>query len=112
VRRRVPPRAHLNGARTTRLLTVGIVAAGLLFVASVGWSTWRTRDDIDRNQQALTALCVLRADQDKRIESAEQFLRDYPKGIPGIPIAVIQSSLANSRRTRKALDNLDCKEEP
>jgi hypothetical protein len=112
MRRRTPPRAHLNGARTTRLLVFGLIAAGLVFVLATGWTAWRTRGDIDRNEQALTALCVLRADQDKRIESSEQFLRDYPKGIPGIPIAVIQSSLANSRRTRKALDNLDCKEEP
>ena len=67
---------------------------------------------IDRNAAALVALCTLRYDLDLRISTSQAFLAEHPHGIPGIPLSVIEQGLANSIRTRAALNVLDCKEVP
>jgi hypothetical protein len=67
---------------------------------------------IARNATALTGLCALRYDLDLRITASQAFLAEHPKGIPGIPVSLIQQSLANSIRTRSALHVLDCQEAP
>jgi hypothetical protein len=78
--------------------------AGAVLVASFA----RTGQKADQNATALTALCALRADIDARIEQSQQFLDANPQGTPGIPVSLIRTGLANSKRTRTALSVLDC----
>lgn len=107
------------------LLALLAVVAGVALVAALATGEERT-DDVrvvaeqaelaalaahqaaEEAQKALVALCALRADLDKRIASSERFLRKNPEGIPGIPASVIRQGLENSRRTRAALEILNC----
>lgn len=61
-----------------------------------------------KEHRTQTALCALRVDVEKRIESSQNFLLENPNGTPGISVAVIRSSIMNSERTVKALSGLTC----
>lgn len=54
------------------------------------------------------ALCTLRGDLEQRVEASQRFLREHPKGIPGINAATIQSGIVNQQRTVDALSGLNC----
>jgi hypothetical protein len=54
------------------------------------------------------ALCQLRLNLETRVAGSRKFLRDNPKGIPGIPPALIRQSIAEQNQTIKALSNLNC----
>ena len=61
------------------------------------------------NQTANTqALCALRADYQKRIDTSRKFLVTHPRGIPGISAGVIRTGIVNSQRTVTALGPLTC----
>lgn len=55
-----------------------------------------------------TALCTLRHDLEKRIETSQQFLEENPNGIPGFSAEVIEQSIANQQDTIEALEVLRC----
>jgi hypothetical protein len=75
-----------------------------------------------QNRTAVTGLCLLRDDLGKRIAAStkqisrsEQFLREHPNGIPGIPASLIREGLKSQMlvlngqiRTLKALDVVKC----
>lgn len=65
-----------------------------------------------QGKQAHDALCVFRADLDRRAVDGENFIADLVAGrrdpIPGITIADLQRSVAGQRSTLEALSNLDC----
>jgi hypothetical protein len=98
------------GVRHAFQLVVGGV--GLLFVitAALGFYVLiLARHNAHVANQTRGALCALRSDVDKRISSSRDLLELYRQGpIFGIPRAVIVSSLSNSKRTRKSLENLHC----
>jgi hypothetical protein len=54
------------------------------------------------------ALCTLRNDLQIRVNQTEEFLRENPDGLPGIPRAALDQSLTNQRNTIKALEQLEC----
>lgn len=56
------------------------------------------------------AVCVFRADLEKRVETSKQFLKEHPNGIPGIPASLIKNSIENIQKTIDSLKRLDCKE--
>ena len=56
------------------------------------------------------SLCSFEHDLQQRIISGEQFLKDHPDGIPGVPVAVIQTSLDNQKLTLQSLSGLNCEE--
>jgi uncharacterized membrane protein YedE/YeeE len=101
---------HANG----RVLTGVLVGAVLcLFVTFVYlWAT--NRQDIDRNETALVALCAQRHDLDLRIARTQEIL-DQTRGkefVFGIPRKLLVDGQVQSMATRRSLDILDCKEEP
>lgn len=90
-----------------------VIAATLVATAGVLGFLIRAnarRGDEIRQQAAMTAgaLCSLRSDLEQRVRSTEDFLRDHPRGIPGIPVATLKTSLDGQRRTVNALGSLDC----
>lgn len=94
-----------------KMLAAALVGALVAWFGIVGYVFLNSRERIDRSETAVVALCALRVDLDKRIESSEALLYENPSGtVFGIPRSVITSSLQNSRRTRKTLNILDCKE--
>jgi hypothetical protein len=54
------------------------------------------------------ALCALRGDLEKRVESSRTFLIEHPEGIPGIPAQTIRQGLVNQQHTIQALSSLSC----
>lgn len=56
------------------------------------------------------ALCTFRGDLERRVQSSRDFLRDHPKGIPGIPSVTIRTGITNQQRTIDALQDLECEE--
>jgi hypothetical protein len=91
--------------RLLALITIlGVLAIPVLVI----YVNHLQAERIAENSQTRVALCALRADLDKRIESSETFLAEHPQGIPGIPASLIRQGLVNSKRTRKTLEILTC----
>ena len=93
-----------------------VTATCLLFVITAGLGVYvlnLAHQDGRTANRTNAALCSLRADLDKRIASSQAVLEIYPQGpVYGIPRSVIQQSLVNSKRTRRALMVLHCEEAP
>lgn len=85
------------------LFMLGLLVAGIVSIAE-------QRSAIKRESARSTvALCSLRKDLEVRIDSSEKFLRDHPRGIPGITPALIKDGINNQKRTINALRVLNCK---
>ena len=101
-----------NLQRGLRTLTVATVALYIFLIAVVGYFRFessQSREDI--RAVAITtgeALCSFKSDLRVRLEVAEEFLEDHPKGIPGIPASVIEDGIRNQEVTLKALEPLTC----
>lgn len=54
------------------------------------------------------ALCSVRHDAERRVQQAQQFLVDNPKGIPGIPVSLLQQTINTSQSTVNSLAPLHC----
>lgn len=98
--------------RTLRVLGIATVALYLVVVVAV-FLVYRDanqkRDALRRDEVNTTAaLCALRVDVERRIESSQGFLKEHPDGIPGFNAAAVKASLVNSQRTVKALSGLTC----
>lgn len=98
--------------RTIRITYFLAIVAGAAWVTvlSIGLSSQvRSTHRLARQgKQAHDSLCVLKADLARRITDADEFLRQHPHGIPGIPAKAIQASLTNQRSTLTALETLTC----
>lgn len=80
------------------LLLIAVLFAGLYFQG--------------RANTAEAALCAIKANEERRVDSSEQYLEDVRKGrrdsIPGITESDIRSSISRSQDTIRALDGLHC----
>jgi hypothetical protein len=82
-----------------------VVAAGVTGFAKIS----AQQDDIQRlGERTNDALCALRGDLQERVRSGEQFLATHPRGIPGVPVTTLRTSIAGQRRTIVALSSLKC----
>jgi hypothetical protein len=82
-------------------------------LAVAGIAGWQIRVNDLKHVNAIatqnqTALCALRTDLERRVETSKQFLLDNPNGIPGISGATIRQSITNQESTIDALSNLNC----
>lgn len=68
----------------------------------------QTRRLARQGTEAHDAICTLRADLDRRVAASDRFLKEHPKGIPGVPLRSILESLRNQRQTLAALSGLTC----
>ncbi len=80
--------------------------------AGVIWTAHENRQRTAEGRQAHQALCVFKADLQRRAEAAAAFLQAHPDGIAGIPVATLQTSLVNQVSTIRSLDRLRCDPPP
>lgn len=59
-------------------------------------------------RQAHDAICALREDLQRRIATTEQFIRDHPEGIAGIPVAELERSVESQKLTVDSLYEAKC----
>lgn len=62
------------------------------------------------SENSKKALCAYQADLKQRIVSGEQFLKDNPNGIPGIPAPTIRAGLDNQKQALKSFAIVNCPE--
>lgn len=87
--------------RTLRGLVIATVVLAVVLLGSVVWVYVNANVTGD-------ALCALRGDLERRVETSKDFLVEHPKGIPGISAQTIKQGLANQQRTITALSGLNC----
>jgi hypothetical protein len=92
-----------------------VAATVFLYAALIGVGTYgyvsRSHDLAKINQVTTTtktALCLFRENIEKQVDTSEEFLKNNPDGIPGLPAATIQASIDRQKDTLKALDILEC----
>lgn len=95
----------------SRKITRGFVLLTLVFLLLLGGLSWQLH--VNRNlgrqgQEAHDALCVFKADLQRRYGVGLEFIRTHPRGIPGIPAATLTTSLNNQKATLGSLSRLDC----
>jgi hypothetical protein len=98
------------------LVYVFVVAAGSVGVARVETIAEDASDlgrenanRIKETEESRDALCVLRADLERRVATSRDFLEENPAGIPGIPARTIRDGIRNQERTIEALSGLSCR---
>lgn len=84
------------------------VVALVLFTGALLVRTHDLRKLDQIAQSTNAALCTFKRDLERRYATAVEFLKDNPEGIPGIPAADLERSLASQRATLDALANLQC----
>jgi hypothetical protein len=89
-------------------LMLPVWAERLWLVALSGLVLWSVWAQAQQNDRTTGSLCELRHDLERRVASSEEFLRDHPRGIPGIPAATLKVGVDGQRRTIRALSNLPC----
>lgn len=118
----VPKRWLWALAGATLLLYAVVVVLGIALYVVSHRTDNKLQAQIRRNEKATIALCLQRGNLDTRIasdartlERSRKFLRDHPRGIPGVPVALIQQgidddalTLHRSRVFRHNLSILDC----
>lgn len=82
-----------------------LVRATVVLFAATAFVAVAGKLQADRSTDAL---CALRVDLQKRVETSERFLRENPEGVPGISPTVIREGIVNQQRTIAALSKLDC----
>jgi hypothetical protein len=104
----LPKQVGKEVVRNTRFAYT-ILGLGLILALVVGGTAIQgNRDRAREGQQAHAALCVLKHDYKERVKQSEKFLKENPKGIPGIPTSVIQNSIKNQKATIVSLKVLKC----
>lgn len=63
-------------------------------------------------RQSTDALCALRGELRDRVTASQDFLRENPEGIPGIPDELLRDRLREQRRAVGALSPLRCSRSP
>jgi cytochrome c-type biogenesis protein CcmH/NrfG len=110
-----------NGEVDRRLATLSAwVTAGICFlivfaISVMGvlvWQAQKTGQQAKALEKVATethdSLCALKSDLQKRYVAGTKFLKENPKGIPGISAAQIKQSLSNQESTLLSLEPLDC----
>jgi hypothetical protein len=90
---------------------IAVVAVSFLVLVVMAWQIKATRDLAAQGEEAHVALCALRVDLERRVQASQDFLREHPEGIPGIPTATIKQGIDNQKKTIDALGFLECEVE-
>jgi hypothetical protein len=93
--------------RSKALVVLLIIIFGQ--AAYADFQVFELAGQISTNQQGDTqALCAFRDDLRNRSQSAQNFLKHHPHGIPGISPATIRASVTGEQHTVRALSPLKC----
>lgn len=87
------------------------IMVGLLMMA-MAWIMYQNRQLAKQGKEAHDAICTLKDDYRRRIDTSSQWLEQHPEGVPGIEPSVIQNSISNQIATLRALDDVDCDNDP
>jgi hypothetical protein len=98
--------------RGIRILGVATVALYVVVVIAVVlvWLDSQAKRDALRLETTRTtnALCTLKGDLIARINLSKAFLKDHPKGVPGISATIIKNDVAYQQQTVDALAVIKC----
>jgi hypothetical protein len=101
----------MNWLRNNSHVVAYLIFTGL-FIASLWLTTHQaeqSRADLKRETTKINfALCELRYNIERRVQTSEQFLVDHPEGIPGIPKSTIVQGITDQKENLKALTILSC----
>jgi len=76
--------------------------------ATIGLTVIVTTRQSRQGARAHSALCALRGHYVREISRSQEFLRAHPRGIPGIPPAVIRTGVKDEQFTVDSLAGLHC----
>lgn len=84
-----------------------LVAATVAVYLALGGIGFYTYSSASANRQAV---CNLRGDLERRVESSESFIREHPDAVRklGFTKAQVQKEISNQRRTLSALSVVGC----
>ena len=88
-----------------RSLRILVLATVVLYVAIGGLGVKVYLD----SKNTTNALCAFRQDLERRVLASTDFLKENPKGIPGVSPRLILQGIENQQRTITALKDLNCK---
>jgi hypothetical protein len=94
---------------TDRALAAFIALFCMLVATSLVLSAVALNRVNDLTNRVTGSLCALRHDLEERVSNGEAFLREHPRGIPGIPAATLKQSIGGQVRTIRALSDLRCR---
>ena len=97
-------------------LSANVTATQSKVIAKVSIRTSRSTAKLAREnrklirdgQQAHDVLCIFKSKLKRDIRASQDFLREHPEGIPGIPVALIAKSLSDNKRDLRSLKGLKC----
>jgi hypothetical protein len=104
----VPPQTLRYIAIATTVLYIALAVVVVYVFLNARHTTNNLRAISQRNATAVAGLCALKLDLAVRVASSEEFLRQHPEGIPGVPVSVIRSGIVNQRHTLDALAVVKC----
>lgn len=81
-----------------------IIATAILYLTVIGATIYT----YSQTHSTTQAVCALRSDLESRTASGEKFLKEHPKGIPGVPARTIEEGIHNQDRSIRALSGLSC----
>lgn len=83
-------------------MAVVLVTFAVLIFAT--WQVAQNRKTARQGQLAHDALCALNQRNIDRIAQSQEFLRDHPDGIPGIPVKLIKDGIKADSSTVAVLN--------
>lgn len=81
-----------------------VVCTAIIFLISVGTAVYAAVQASVQHQ----AVCALQDDLERRIRSANDFLKEHPEGLANVPPATLRESIRNQERTLTALSIVRC----
>jgi uncharacterized protein HemX len=108
--------AQVRRLRRWVLFTALLAAVGAATAAYGFHRASQARQNVERltlltraeARETTRSLCTLREDLERRAKASEAYLRENPRGIPGVPLRTLRDSLTNQQRTISALAGIDC----
>jgi hypothetical protein len=93
----------------TQLAAAAFVLSLVLLLAMGGVIVFVVANKSNEGSETHAAVCALTEDLEQRTDSARDFLRTHPQGLPGIASASqLRESTHNQERTLEALSAVSC----
>ena len=79
-----------------------------LLLGGLAWQILANRHLAQDGLEAHDALCVFKADLERRYQNGKEFFVRHPTGFAGMSPTTLANSLRNQQATLESLDRLDC----
>jgi hypothetical protein len=101
-------RVRVGPVKGLKIAIAAFVISVALFVVVVAGGAYLLTHKSNEGSETHEAICALTSDLESRTQGTRLFLREHPKGIPGIPVSTLRESLQNQERTIDALSVVAC----